>query len=71
MAAELRAADSEPNEAERIRRYEEINRKLLAEYLPAIPLSHSPPAIVTSDRVEGLVPSPLTAEEFAGVSLAD
>ncbi|GAB3282199.1 ABC transporter substrate-binding protein [Parasphingorhabdus pacifica] len=71
LAAELRAADSEPNEAERIRRYEEINRKLLAEYLPAIPLSHSPPAIVTSDRVEGLVPSPLTAEEFAGVSLAD
>ena len=69
LAAELRAADGEPDEAERTRRYEEINRELMSEYLPAVPLSHSPPAIVTSERVQGLVPSPLTAEEFAGVTL--
>ena len=39
--------------------------------LPSIPLSHSPPAIVTSPRVQGLVTSPLTAEEFASVSVSE
>src|SRR5690606_29276344 len=69
LAAELRAADSEPDEAKRNRMYQEINRKLLSEYLPAIPLTHSPPAIVTSPEVQGLQPSPLTAEEFATVTV--
>lgn len=50
--------------------YQDINRKLMSEYLPAIPLSHSPPAIVTSAEVEGLQTSPLTAEEFASVSIS-
>ncbi|GAA3363908.1 ABC transporter substrate-binding protein [Saccharopolyspora gregorii] len=69
LAAELRAADGEPDEAKRNGLYQEINRKLLAEYLPAVPLSHSPPAIVVGENVHGLVPSPLTAEEFAGVTV--
>ncbi|SFT03302.1 ABC transporter substrate-binding protein [Saccharopolyspora flava] len=71
LAEQLRAADSEPDEAKRTAMYQDINRKLLSEYLPAVPLSHSPPAIVTSPRVQGLVPSPLTAEEFASVSVSD
>lgn len=50
--------------------YEELNRKLMAEYLPAVPISHSPPAIVVSEDVQGLVPSPLTAEEFGPVSIS-
>ncbi|MFC7342373.1 ABC transporter substrate-binding protein [Saccharopolyspora griseoalba] len=71
LAERLRAADSEPNEEKRNGMYSDINRDLMSEYLPAIPLSHSPPAIVTSPRVRGLVPSPLTAEEFASVSVSE
>lgn len=69
LADELQAADSEPDEQTRIAMYEEINRKLKAEYLPAVPISHSPPAIVVSEDVEGLVPSPLTKERFDTVSV--
>ncbi|MGW0890988.1 ABC transporter substrate-binding protein [Saccharopolyspora gloriosae] len=69
LATELRTADAEPDDARREALYQEVNRKLLSDYLPAVPLSHSPPAIVVSERVQGLVPSPLTAEEFAGVSV--
>ena len=34
------------------------------EYLPAVPISHSPPAIVVAGDVQGLVASPLTDERF-------
>jgi peptide/nickel transport system substrate-binding protein len=70
LAADLRAADGEPNEAKRAQMYVELNRKIMSEYLPALPLAHSPPAIVTSPKVRGLVPSPLNDEEFASVSLS-
>lgn len=70
LANQLQAADSEPGEAQRNAMYQDINRKLMSEYLPAVPLSHSPPAIVVSDQVEGLQPSPLTAEIFDTVSIS-
>lgn len=69
LSDELQAADSEPDERRRTAMYEELNRKLKAEYLPAVPISHSPPAIVVSEDVEGLVPSPLTKERFDTVSI--
>jgi peptide/nickel transport system substrate-binding protein len=68
LADRLRAADSEPDEATRTRLYEQLNADLVQKYLPAIPISHSPPAIVVTKNVQGLVPSPLTAEEFNTVS---
>ncbi|RCW37635.1 peptide/nickel transport system substrate-binding protein [Halopolyspora algeriensis] len=71
LAKQLQAADREPDPAKREAMYAEINRKLMAQYLPAVPLSHSPPAIVTSKQVKGLQPSPLTAEEFASVSMSE
>ena len=40
----------------------------MADYLPAVPISHSPPAIVVGSNISGLVPSPLTDEKFASVS---
>jgi peptide/nickel transport system substrate-binding protein len=40
----------------------------MSKYLPAIPVSHSPPAIVVSSKISGLVPSPLTDERFDTVS---
>lgn len=69
LADRLEAADGEADQAAREEMYTEINRSLKSEYLPAVPLAHSPPAIVTSSEVEGLVTSPLTAERFAPVSL--
>ena len=49
--------------------FEEINRQIMEEYLPGLPISHSPPALVVGPGVDGLVPSPLTAEEFDTVTV--
>ncbi len=69
LAEDLAAADALVDEEERAAAYEEINRQIMEEYLPALPISHSPPALVVGPEVEGLEPSPLTAEEFASVSV--
>jgi len=69
LTQELQAADSEPDDEKRKSMYEELNKKLKAEYLPAIPISHGPPALVTAENVTGLVASPLTDERFNTVSL--
>ncbi|WP_040337525.1 ABC transporter substrate-binding protein [Candidatus Blastococcus massiliensis] len=68
--AALAEADAEPDADARTEMYEEANR-LIMEYLPGVPISHSPPALVVSERVQGLEPSPLTAEVFKTVSLND
>ncbi len=70
LSAELVAADGIVDEAERTAAYEEINRRIMEEWLPALPISHSPPAIVVSSDVEGLIPSPLTAERFDTITVA-
>jgi peptide/nickel transport system substrate-binding protein len=68
--AALAEADAEPDPANRTELYQEANR-LIMDYLPGVPISHSPPALVVSERVQGLEPSPLTAEVFSTVSLSD
>jgi peptide/nickel transport system substrate-binding protein len=68
LAARLKAADSEPDAGKRNQLYESINADIMQKYLPAIPISHSPPALVVSKNIQGLVPSPLTAEDFNSVS---
>ena len=42
----------------------------MEEWLPGLPISHSPPAIVVSGDVTGLVPSPLTAERFDTIEVS-
>ncbi len=69
MFAALTKADATVDEAGKKAAYEQVNRDLMSKWLPAIPLVHSPPAIVVSSKVKGLVPSPLTNEEFASVSI--
>ena len=54
---------------EREAAYKKINQQIAEEYLPGLPISHSPPALVVSGNVEGLVPSPLTAEMFDTVTV--
>jgi peptide/nickel transport system substrate-binding protein len=65
----LADADSTTDPDKHKTAYEQVNRDIMSKYLPAIPVSHSPPAIVTSSKVKGLVTSPLTDERFAGVSV--
>jgi peptide/nickel transport system substrate-binding protein len=69
LADDLQAADAIVDEDERAAAFEEINRQIMEEYLPGLPISHSPPALVVGPEVEGLIPSPLTAEEFSTVSV--
>jgi peptide/nickel transport system substrate-binding protein len=68
--AALAEADAEPDPAERIETYQEANR-LIMDYLPGVPISHSPPALVVAENVQGLEPSPLTAEDFSTVYLEE
>lgn len=69
LAQDLREADAIVDEDERAAAFEEINAQIMEEYMPGVPISHSPPALVVGEGVEGLVASPLTAEEFDTVSV--
>jgi peptide/nickel transport system substrate-binding protein len=64
LADDLKAADAIVDDGERAAAFEEINAQIMEEYLPGLPISHSPPALVVGPGVEGVIPSPLTAEEF-------
>jgi len=66
----LTKADGVVDEGERDAAYKQINADIMSKYLPGVPISHSPPAIVVSKNVKGLVASPLTAEEFNTVSVS-
>ncbi len=69
LSEDLKKADAIVDEGERATAYEDINKRIAEEYLPGLPISHSPPALVTSGKVEGLVASPLTAEVFDSVTV--
>jgi peptide/nickel transport system substrate-binding protein len=67
LSDDLGAADAIPDPTQRDAAYVKLNQQLMGEYLPAVPISHSPPAIVVAGNVSGLVASPLTDERFATV----
>ena len=69
LAQDLQDADAVVDEGERASAFETINQQIMEEYLPGLPISHSPPALVVGPEVEGLIASPLTAEEFSTVSV--
>jgi peptide/nickel transport system substrate-binding protein len=64
LSTDLKAADSIPDDTGREAAYVALNKQLINEYLPAVPISSSPPALVLAGDVQGLVPSPLTDEKF-------
>ncbi|MGB9376988.1 MAG: ABC transporter substrate-binding protein [Mycobacteriales bacterium] len=68
LFAALSAADAQTDPAKHTSDYEQVNRDIMGKYLPAIPISHSPPAIVSTSKIKGLNPSPLTDERFDTVS---
>ncbi|WP_219414986.1 ABC transporter substrate-binding protein [Pseudonocardia nigra] len=65
---ELTAADATVDAEAHAAAYEQANASIM-EYLPAVPLSSSPPALVVREGVEGLIPSPLTDERFRTVTV--
>jgi peptide/nickel transport system substrate-binding protein len=69
MYDEVSAADATVDPAAKAAAYEQVNRDVMQKYLPAVPISSSPPAIVVRQGVEGLIPSPLTDERFLTVSV--
>ncbi len=70
LTKELREADGVVEEAARTTAYEALNKKIMEEYLPGLPISHSPPALVVGKGVDGVVASPLTAELFDTVTVS-
>ena len=53
LSEDLKKADAIVDEAEREAAYQKINQQIAEEYLPGLPISHSPPALVTSANVRG------------------
>jgi len=68
LFAEVSSADAVVDPAGHAAAYEQVNRDLMTKYLPAVPLSSSPPALVVRDNIKGLIPSPLTDERFFTVT---
>ena len=61
-------ANGEVDDAKKKELWQQVNRDVMAKWLPAIPIWHAPPAIVTSSKISGLVASPLTDERFNTIS---
>ncbi|WP_270887495.1 ABC transporter substrate-binding protein [Pedococcus sp. 5OH_020] len=70
LSKDLQAADAIVDETQRNAAYERINQQIQEDYLPGLAISHSPPALVVSPKMNGLVPSPLTAETFSSVTVS-
>ncbi|EAQ00058.1 oligopeptide/dipeptide ABC transporter, peptide-binding protein [Janibacter sp. HTCC2649] len=70
LSTDLQAADAIVDEAARSAAYEKLNQQIMEEDLPGLAISHSPPALVVSNKVKGLVASPLTAETFSSVTVS-
>ncbi|MEV2241707.1 ABC transporter substrate-binding protein [Micromonospora sp. NPDC049891] len=60
----FRQADTTPDQAAKVALYKELNADIM-NFLPGVPISHSPPAIVFGKDVTGVKASPLTDERFA------
>jgi peptide/nickel transport system substrate-binding protein len=69
LSADLAAADAIVDEGQRATAYEKLNQEIMEQDLPGLAISHSPPALVVSGKVKGLVASPLTAETFSSVTV--
>ncbi|MEO6021090.1 MAG: ABC transporter substrate-binding protein [Knoellia sp.] len=70
LSKDLEAADGIVDATERSTAYEKLNQTIMEQDLPGLAISHSPPALVVSSKVKGLVASPLTAETFSMVTVS-
>jgi peptide/nickel transport system substrate-binding protein len=70
LSKDLEAADAIVDEGQRAAAYEQLNQQIMEQDLPGLAISHSPPALVVSKKLKGLVASPLTAETFSSVTVS-
>ncbi len=68
LFAAIAQADATPDRAAQAAAYQQLNRDIMAKFLPGVPIASSPPAIVVRSNIDGLVASPLTDERFNTVS---
>ena len=66
----LDQAETETDPDERETLYQEANRAIM-DFLPGIPYVHTKPALAFNANVTGYVPSPVSLESFATVSLGE
>jgi peptide/nickel transport system substrate-binding protein len=66
----LGEADAEPDSETRYAMYEQLNAAIM-EYLPGVPISHTPVAIVFAPNVTGVEASPLLDEVFATAQVGE
>ena len=59
-------ADATPDATQRAEAYKAVNRQIM-DYLPALPIAHSPPSVATQGNVKDFVPSPVLNDEFSAV----
>jgi peptide/nickel transport system substrate-binding protein len=57
-------ADAIPDATQRAEAYKAINRQLM-DFLPALPITHSPPSVAVAGNVKDFVPSPVLNDEFS------
>lgn len=69
LARDVDVADEIADPGERLDMYHDISARLMADYLPLLPIAHTPPALVVGPHVQGLVPNPATKEDFAKVTI--
>lgn len=61
---QFKDADTTADQAARVEKYKKLNADIM-NFVPGVPISHSPPAIVFGKDVTGVKASPLTDERFA------
>jgi peptide/nickel transport system substrate-binding protein len=66
---DLEAARVEDDQDTRVELYQAANKKIM-EFLPGVPYVHNKSFLATAEGVEGLVPSPVSNEIFAPVSVS-
>jgi peptide/nickel transport system substrate-binding protein len=64
LFAQFKDADTTADAAARTEKYKALNKSIM-DFLPGVPISHSPPAIVFGKDVTGIKASPLTDERYA------
>jgi len=64
----LDQAERETDAAKRVEMYKQANDTIM-KFLPGVPYAHTGPFLVFAKNVKGYVPSPVTTELFATVSL--
>jgi peptide/nickel transport system substrate-binding protein len=70
LFARMAEADANPDPAQREMLYQELNAMIM-DFLPGVPISHTPPGIVFDPSVSGVVPGPLADERFFTAEISE